>query len=67
MLPRIESLSNSFKSMPSIVIVPEFGSYNLQSRLNMVDFPEPLFPTKDTVSFALIEKLIPFKIGSLSS
>ena len=51
MLPRIESLSNSFKSMPSIVIDPEFGSYNLQRRLNMVDLPEPLFPTKDTVSF----------------
>ena len=57
-LPLIESLSNSLILIPSIVISPESISYNLQSKLNIVDLPAPLLPTNATVLFASTLKFI---------
>ena len=66
MFPLIDFLSNSFISMPSIVIFPPVTSYILQSKLNIVVLPAPDFPTKATVSLAFILKFISFKTGLLS-
>ena len=46
-----------------IVILPESGSKNLNKRRIIVDFPQPLGPTKAKLSPVLIVKETPFKIG----
>ena len=56
----IDFSSNVFISLPSINIWLSSTLYNLQRRENIVVLPTPLFPTKPTVSFALILKFSPF-------
>ena len=66
MFPLILSLSNSFISIPSIVIVPELISYILHIKLNKVLFPAPLLPTNATVSPAFTLKVVFFRTEFLS-
>ena len=54
MLFLIDSSSKTFIFLPSIFISPLFILYSLQSKLNIVVLPEPLFPTNATVSLAFI-------------
>lgn len=50
-------------SCPLIDILPILGSYNLNSRLVNVDFPEPDYPTNAIFSFFLTVRLKFLKIG----
>ena len=45
MFPRIAFSLKSLIFFPSIKMVPDWMSYNLFNKLNMVVFPDPLFPT----------------------
>ena len=63
MLFLIEYSSKSFILFPSINISPLFILYSLHRRENIVVLPEPLFPTKATVSLALTLNDKSFKIS----
>ena len=54
------SLSKEVSGIPSNRISPLSGLYKFVIKLNIVDLPLPLFPTKETVSLGCILNDISF-------
>ena len=56
---RSEAMVTSVIGWPSSKILPRCGSRNRRSRLYTVDFPDPMPPTRATVSPSSMENEIP--------